>query len=94
MKAIHEVKTLRVIEVKYLGATNTLGARARITQLKRRNNEPTRSITFHYTGPENVNQQVYNFLIEKGFKVDSIVNLPDKDLFLVDNWGDDYINLK
>lgn len=94
MKAIHEVKRLSIIEVKHLGATNTLGARARITQPKRRDDEPARSVTFHYSGAENPNQQIYNFLIEKGFKIDSIVNLPDKDLFLVDNWGDDYINLK
>lgn len=94
MKAIHEVKRLRVIEVKYLGATNTLGARARITQPKVGYSDTTRSLTFHYKGSENPNQQIYNFLIEKGFKIDSIVNLPDKDLFLVDNWGEEYIDLK
>tara|TARA_Y100000310_G_C20052147_1_gene521053 strand:+ start:94 stop:405 length:312 start_codon:yes stop_codon:yes gene_type:complete len=89
-----EIRNYRVIEVKYLGATNTLGSRVKLTEENNtgKSNDSV-IIPFDYYYPC-IGEMAYNYLRMRGFNIVCKVCLSNKDLILVDNWGNDFVYLK
>jgi len=91
---MNRIPNYRVIEVKFLSPTNTLGSRIKLIQPSRDANEKTRSktIALKYSDKD-VQEQAIDYLESIGFNIVGKVHLPNKVLIMVDNWGEDYINL-
>lgn len=91
---MNRIPNYRVIEVKFLPPTNTLGRRIKLTQPSRGANEKAISKTLDLKySDKDVQEQAIDYLESIGFNIVGKVHLPNKDLIMVDNWGEDYINL-
>ena len=60
------MKSYHLIEVKYLGATNTRGSKAKITSLRFPNDSITVSLDYQYN---NIRDQAIDLLNSFGFKI-------------------------
>ena len=92
---IHEIQNYRKFNISYLAPTNYLGARVKISEPKRYNNDKTGSITLPYcykTG--DIAQQALNYLLELGFKPVARCSEYKYYTILCDNWADEFITLK
>lgn len=91
---MNKIPNYRVIEVKFLPPTNTLGSRIKLIQPSRGENEKARSKTIDLKySDKDVQEQAIDYLKALGFNIVGKVHLPNKELIMVDNWGEDYINL-
>ena len=78
---MNKVPNYRVIEVKFLLPTNTLSGRIKITQPSRGESD------------RDAQEQAIDYLESIGFNIVGKVHLSNKVLIMIDNWGEDYINL-
>ena len=93
MKA-YEIKNYRQIKVKYIGPTNFRGSRICIYEPKRYNNDITKRIYLSYDyAIGDIQEQAYQYLISKGFKVICRASEFENYLFFVDNWAEDFREL-
>lgn len=88
------IPNYRVIEIKFLPPTNTLGSRIKLTQPSRGVDDRAKSKTIDLKySDKDVQEQAIDYLKSKGFNIVGKVYLLNKYLIMVDNWGEDYINL-
>tara|TARA_Y100001938_G_scaffold57831_1_gene80789 strand:- start:1468 stop:1788 length:321 start_codon:yes stop_codon:yes gene_type:complete len=93
MKA-YKINNYRQIKVKYLGPTNNRGSRVCIYEPKRYNNDTTKRIYLPYDySIGDIQQQAYEYLLNKGFKVVCRASEYENYLFFVDNWANNFIEL-
>ena len=90
---VHQLPHHRVLEVKYLYETNNKPARIKITDRNRFYEQKTQSKTFSFDG-ENVLQQAYDILTKNGWSVVGRGSKFDCFYLFVDNWGENYLELK
>jgi len=91
---IHEINNYRKFNIKYLGPTNYLGSRIKITEPARYNDDKARSIYLSYDYQiGEMGQQALNYLIDKGFKPVARCSEFNCYTILCDNWGEDFIEL-
>ena len=94
MKA-YKLDNYRQIKVKYMGPTNYRGSRICIYEPARYNDETTIRVFEPYDySIGDVQEQAYQHLINKGFNVISRASEYGNYLFMVDNWSDEFIELK
>lgn len=87
----YQVQNLRQIKVKYISPTNNRGARVKIYEPKRYNNDSTQSKTFSYSYKYvDTQKQAYKILISNGWNVICSASEVNEYIFLCDNWGDDF----
>lgn len=88
------IPNYRVIEIKFLPPTETLGSRIKLTQPSRGEGDKARNKTIDLKySDKDVQEQAIDYLESIGFNIVGKVHLPNKELIMVDNWGEDYINL-
>jgi len=86
-----KLRNYRAINVKFIGATNTLGARICIYE---EHNQKRISKIFPYDYNYNsIGEQAFDILIANGFNVISKCALWKIDIFCCDNFGSNYIEI-
>jgi hypothetical protein len=88
------MKNLRQIKVKFLGPTNSRGARIKIYEPSRFNDRPTYSKIFPYcysTG--DIKAQAIDILQANGFEIVATASEYQSEIILCDNWADNYKDL-
>lgn len=95
MAQISEIPNYRQIKVKFVAPTNHNGARVKIWENKRYSDQKN-DIIFLPLNYEisDVQQQCADYLKEKGFNIVGRASEVDYYILFVDNWGDEFINLK
>lgn len=95
MNQIHEIPNYRQIKVKFVPVTNTRGARIKIWETARYNDQKDDVVykSFDYEIAD-VQSQAFQYLKEKGFKVVARASEKEYYILLCDNWGSNFINLK
>ncbi len=87
----YQVQNLRQIKVKYISPTNNRGARVKIYEPKRYNNDSTQSKTFSYSYKYgDIQKQAYKILISSGWNVICSASEAKEYIFLCDNWAEDF----
>jgi hypothetical protein len=89
---IHEVNNYRKFNIKYLGPTTHRGARVKITEPARYNDDTDKSVTLSSNGND-CGQQGLEYLISKGFKPVARCSEFSCYTILCDNWGENFIEL-
>jgi hypothetical protein len=90
-KQAFKLNNLRQIKVKFLGPTNYNGARIKIYEPARYNDEKTKRKTFSYSYEcGDVMEQAYEILTRNGFNVICRASEQDNYIFLCDNWSDEF----
>lgn len=89
----YKIKNYRVISVKYIGPTNYRGARIKIFEENREGQILSRIFSYDY-GIGDIGAQAYKILSENGFNIVCKASLFKTDVFLCDNWGNNFIELK
>ena len=90
MKA-YQLQSFRQIKVKFISPTNHRGARIKIYEPKRYNDDSTQSKTFSYSYKYgDIHEQAYNILMSNGWNVLSTASEANEYIFLCDNWGEDF----
>jgi hypothetical protein len=89
----YKIRNYRCITIKYFGPTNHSGSRVQLSELDRNNKKQSFMVSYDYAISD-IGTQAYKLLIERGFKVVCKVCLHDRDLILIDNWGNDWIDFK
>lgn len=91
----YKLPNYRMIKVTFLGATDTLGSRIKLTETKRYNDDKTESKVFSYDySVGNVEQQAMNILTKNGWNVICRASDLDNYVLLCDNWSDEYKHIK
>ena len=91
---IHEINNYRKFNISYLSPTNSRGARVKISEPKRYNDDKTKSIILSYDyAIGEIGQQALNYLIEKGFKPVARCSEYGCYTILCDNWASEFIEL-
>tara|TARA_R100001463_G_scaffold7286_2_gene23040 strand:- start:34 stop:321 length:288 start_codon:yes stop_codon:yes gene_type:complete len=91
---IHQINNYRKFNISYLGATNYRGARVKISEPKRYNNDETKSIILSYSYEVgDIAQQGLNHLIKLGFKPVARCSEHKFYTILCDSWGENFIEL-
>lgn len=91
MKKVHEIQNLRMIKVSFLSPTNSRGARIKIYETNRYNDEKTESKVFSYDYRiGDVQQQAFEILQANGFNVICRASEYGNYILLCDNWGEDF----
>lgn len=94
IKKAYKIKNYRQIKVKYVSPTNNRGSRICIYEPKRYNNDITKRIYLSYDyAIGDVQQQAFEYLLSKGFKVICRASEYENYLFFVDNWAEDFIEI-
>ena len=95
MKSLNEIQSLRMIKVSFIPPTTYLGARVRITETQRYNDQKTESKVFGYDYEiADIQRQAIDILERNGFNVVSRASEYKFYILLCDNWGDNFINIK
>ena len=95
MKAVNEIQNYRMIKVSFLGPTNTRGARVKIFETERYNDQKTVSKIFSYDyAIGDVQEQANQILQANGWKVICRASEFKNYVLLCDNWGDEFLNIK
>ena len=92
---IQEIQNYRKFNISYLSPTNYRGARVKISEPKRFNDDKTVSITLSYcykTG--DILKQALSHLLELGFKPVARCSEYKYYTILCDNWANEFITLK
>lgn len=91
MKKVHEIQNLRMIKVSFLSPTNSRGARIKIYETNRYNDEKTESKVFGYDYKiGDVQQQAFEILQANNFNVICRASEYSNYILLCDNWGEDF----
>jgi hypothetical protein len=86
-----KVKNHRQIKVKFLPPTNFSGARVKIYEPKRWNEDTVKAKIFNYSYEiGDVLKQGYNTLTANGFNIKGYASEIDNYIFFCDNWSDDF----
>ena len=94
MKTLNEIQNLRMIKVSFLSPTNSRGARVKIYETERYNDQKTVSKVFSYDYEiGDIQQQAVNILQKNGFNVVSRASEFKNYVLLCDSWGDDFKNI-
>jgi hypothetical protein len=89
------VPNYRKIKFKYIPSTNHRGSRISVYEKARWNRDKTRRIYLSNSNEYNtIDEQVFNYLKNKGFNVVGKSYENEYGLFFVDNWGEEFIDLK
>ena len=95
MENAFEVKNYRQIKAGFVSPTNHRGARIKIFEPKRYNDEKTQSKIFSYDYREgDVMEQAYKILVRNGFNVIARASEFENYIFLCDNWSKDFKLIK
>ena len=86
-----EITNTRSIFIKFLGPTNTKGSRIKLIDKYRNNESKTFSYSYEYA---NVLEQAVNILESNGAKIICRSSTPDHYIINIENWGDEFINIK
>jgi len=88
----YEIPNYRQFKVKFIAPTNHRGARVKIYEPKRYNDDKTTSITLSYNYEiGDILQQAVNWLIDNGFtKIISRCSQYENYTLLVDSWGEEF----
>ena len=90
----YDFNNYRQIRVKFVAPTNHRGARVKIYEPKRYNDDKVSSVTLSYSYEVgDIEQQAINYLIDKGFNIVCRASDVDAYILLCDNWGDNFIEL-
>lgn len=90
----NEVENYRKIKFKYIPATNHNGSRISVYETGRWNRDKTRRIYLSNNNKYNtIDEQVFNYLQDKGFNIVGKGYESEYGLFFVDNWADEYIEV-
>ena len=90
-----QIPNYRQIKVSFIGPTNTLGSRIVIFESKRYNDDKTHRKVFSYDyAIGDTMEQAYQILTRNGFNVVARASEFENYIFLCDNWGDSFINIK
>ena len=86
---------VRMIEACALPPTNTRGCRVKIFEKARGNDDrqKTKIVGFDYEN-DSVQEQAQALLEKAGFNIVCVSSWRDSYVFLVDNWGSDYVEIK
>ncbi len=85
----------RMIEATALPRTNTLPCRVKIFERPRFSNDRQKSKVFSFEQEhDNVLDQAEAVLIRSGFNIKARAEHRDAYVFLVDNWGENFIKIK
>ena len=93
-KQAYQVRNYRMVQAKFIAPTNQTGARVKIFEVARYQDEKTKSKFFPYcyrTG--DVMEQAYQILVSAGFHVVGRASDRDAYVFLCDNWGENFRNI-
>ena len=91
MKKVHEIQNLRMIKVSFLSPTNSRGARIKIYETNRYNNEKTESKVFGYDYRiGDIQQQAFEILQANDFNVICRASEYGISTLLCDNWGENF----
>lgn len=88
-----KLKNLRAIEVKFLCATNTLGARIVLKEEDFNGRAWHKTFNYDYEC-NNIGEQAFKILTRNGIKVVCKATRGNTDLFLIDSWAKEYKGLK
>lgn len=91
MKKVHEIQNFRMIKVSFVAPTNSRGARIKLTETKRYNEQKTETKIFSYcyqTG--DTEQQAFDILTKNGFDIVARCSDVDNYIILCNNWGEDF----
>lgn len=89
------VENYRQIKVKYMGPTNSRGARICIYEPARYNDETTKRIYLGYDYSVGcIQEQALAHLKSIGFNIVGRASEFANYIFFTDNWADDYVELK
>src|SRR5690606_13288469 len=92
---VNNVPNLRVFKVKFIAPTNTRGSRVEIKETKRYNDDKDDKVTLSYNYEiGDVLEQALQYLNEKGFEIVARGSEYDHYYVLVNNWGENFIDLK
>lgn len=86
-----DLQNLRVLKVTFVAPTNSRGARIKIYEEKRYNDDKTKSKIFSYdyqTG--DVLQQALNILLDNGWNPVCRGSEFNNYFIMCDNWGEDF----
>lgn len=88
-----KVRNYRLFKLKFYGATNHEGFRARLVEVVRDKKEYSHIFQRDYKY-DSMTDQVYDWLRIKGFNVVGLCRMDDDlDYFVIDNYGNDFIRL-
>ena len=91
MKKAFEVPNFRVIRVSFLGATNNSGSRIKLSEVKRYNDDKTKSKIFSYDYRiGDTMEQAFEILVRNGWNIVCRASDNDAYMFLCDNWAEDF----
>ena len=91
MKKYFEITNLRMIKVRFVGATDTRGSRILIEEPKRYNDDKTQRKYFGYSYEhDNVQDQAAEILQRNGWNIVARASDCDAYYFLCDNWAEDF----
>ena len=94
MENINDIPNLRQIKVKYISPTDHKGSRVCIYEPKRYNSDKTKRVYLSYNyAIGNIQDQAYQYLLEKGFNIVSRASEFENYIFFADNWADDFIEI-
>lgn len=89
----YKMKNFRCFEVKYLGPTNTMGSRIKISEEKFGGGKISITIPYDYNYND-IGEIAYNHLKKLGFTIKFRSCLKNVDLLFSNNWGLAWIDLK
>ncbi len=89
----YSIKNTRAITAKFIPCSNTKGARIKIYDNYMEDRKQSVFLSYDYEISD-VAIQAYKFLIQGGFNVVCRSSNVNEYIFLVDNWNDNYINIK
>tara|TARA_R110001606_G_scaffold243315_1_gene391127 strand:- start:1052 stop:1375 length:324 start_codon:yes stop_codon:yes gene_type:complete len=94
-KTLNEVSNYRQLKIKYISPTNFRGSRLCIYEPKRYNTDKTEKVYLSYDYSIGcIQEQAFQYLIEKGFKIVAKASEFENYIFFADNWADEFIELK
>ena len=92
---LHSIRNYRQIKVKFLGPTNTRGARVKIYEPKRWNSDKVKAVTLSYDYEIGcIAEQCVKHLQKIGMdRIAGRCSDTKSYTFLIDSWGEDFVEL-
>lgn len=88
---MENLRNYRIIKVTFVAPTNNLGARIKIYETARYNNDKNESKIFSYDyGIGDIQKQGFEIIKNNGFNVICTASDKDNYIFICDNWADDF----
>ena len=91
-----QYQRVRIIEATHVPCTNESPSKVKIYERARDHNHRQASKTFDYPaeGPDNVESLARHLLENSGFNIVAIAWTKESYAFMVNNWGNDYLEIK